>query len=77
MSDIKVGSWAFPSGNSVDVTFQRGADGLGHIRFWWDNPPPLEIGDLHFYLNLIRPEVIRRVQQYLEQPGRVLVVTIF
>ncbi len=53
---IKVGSWRCPSGNSVDVFFERDPNGVGHLFCAWDSPPPLSPEDHAYYLAVILPE---------------------
>lgn len=55
-----LGSWRFPSGNSVDVSHARDADGNDHLFCEWENPPPLRPSDMAHYRTVIRPQIIAR-----------------
>ncbi len=70
----RLGGWMCPSGNSVDVYLLAGDGSLRHVMFEWDAPPPLIVADELYYIGIILPAVTRRVQEYLEKPGRALVV---
>lgn len=57
MSQI-IGSWTCPSGNRVNAECQgAGSD----VQFYWDVPPPLPPEDHAYYLQVIRPQTLRRV----------------
>jgi hypothetical protein len=69
-----LGSWTCPSGNSCDVVLvPKGETVTVEIR--WDEPPPLRLEDAGFYVTIVRPAVVRLAQEYLECPGRALIVT--
>ena len=55
----KLGSWTFPSGNSCDVTYARDVNGVQHVFFAWDFPPPLGPDDAAYYQGVVVPEIIR------------------
>jgi hypothetical protein len=78
MTRVKLGSWICPSGNSVDVFFRRDATnaGLDYVDHEWDEPPPLRPEDQVYYIAVVRPAVIRLIQEYTERLGHVLVVTL-
>ena len=49
-----IGTWYFPSGNSVDVYVWR--DGLAfHTLHLWDSGPPLTPADEGYYRDVVRP----------------------
>jgi hypothetical protein len=73
VSRIRIGSWACRSGNSVDV-FVHPDDGIRHVTLEWDSPPPLSDADYADYVTGILPAMTRRLQEYLERPGRALVL---
>ncbi len=73
---LKLGSWVCPSGNSVDVYLHHDAAGRYHAWFYWDQPPPLLPADRAYYLAVIRPAVIRQLQERTGQDGTVLVLTV-
>ncbi len=64
MSAMKrfVGSWRFPSGNDCTARYERDRDGIGHIWFEWDSPPPLSAGDNRFYQAVVLPSVVRLIE---------------
>jgi hypothetical protein len=70
-----LGSWAFPSGNHVDV-YVEGDDGGRERRATceWDSPPPLSVADESYYLVIVLPALTRRAQEYLERPGQAMVL---
>jgi hypothetical protein len=68
VSRTRLGAWRCPSGNGVDVFFRRGADGIARIEFEWDTLP-LRGADQLDYVVRIRPEALRRVAEFTEQPG--------
>jgi hypothetical protein len=61
-----LGSWACPSGNSVDAYDCPRSTDLAIIRLEWDAPPPLTSSDEGYYRTTIRPALIARVRGYLE-----------
>jgi len=68
-----IGTWDFPSGNSADVYVWR--DGVAfHTLHLWDSGPPLTPADEGYYRDVVRPQVIVRVQEFLKLPGRVAVI---
>ncbi len=71
MKRLRLGSWICPSGNSCDAYLR----GELHVDFEWDSPPPLLPADEIYYLGVILPAVTRLTQEYLERPGRALVIT--
>jgi hypothetical protein len=73
----RLGSWTLPSGNSCDV-FIIGSDGaIRRMAFEWDSPPPFrDVADRVDYMMRVLREVTRRAQEYLERPGRAVVVTL-
>ena len=67
----QLGSWAFPSGNHVDVYLETDAGGdLRHATCAWDSPPPLSASDERHYLTVVLPALTKRAQEYLERPCR-------
>lgn len=74
MKGVRMGSWRCPSGNSVAVFLEGGAEPVRHLTLEWDVPPPLAPADHVFYRLVILPAIVRRVAEYLEQPGPSLVV---
>ena len=52
-----IGQWTCPSGNSVDVIVQ--GEGL-NLNFLWDQTP-LSPEDHKYYLEVIRPQALRRL----------------
>lgn len=75
MTSHRLGSWILPSGDSADVDLIDCGEGLGELRFFWDCGPPFAPSDESFYKLRVLPEVMRRVQEYRERTGRVLVLT--
>lgn len=73
----RLGSWACPSGNSVDAFLEpdRG-DGVRRLVLEWTAPPPLPDSDLAHYLAVILPALACRVREYLETPGPVVGVVL-
>ncbi len=69
MTRVPLGSWSTRSGNRVDVLLQRD-DGRGHreLDIEWQRWPPSE-GDLVDWLIYIKPDVVKRAQEFLEIPG--------
>jgi len=76
VSSHRIGSWKLPSGDSADVDLIDNGDGIGELRFFWDSGPPFVPSDESFYKLRVLPEVMRRVQEYQERTGRVLVLTL-
>ena len=75
MIRIRLGSWAFPTGNRVEVYLESDAgSGWRQATCEWDSPPPLTAADELHYLTLVLPALTRRAQEYLETPGPALVV---
>jgi hypothetical protein len=74
VSSHRLGSWTLPSGDSCDVDLVVVGDGIAELRFWWDSGPPFVPGDEAFYKLRVMPDVVRRVQEYQERLGPVLVV---
>jgi hypothetical protein len=73
---VRLGEWFFPSGQSMVACLEPDRrDGLRYATCAWDAPPPLRPDDLVHYLVVVRPALIRRAQEFLETPGRVLVLT--
>jgi hypothetical protein len=68
VSRTRLGSWRCPSGNAVDAVFRRGPDGIARVEFEWDTLP-LRAADHLDYITRIRPEALRRVAEFTEQPG--------
>ena len=74
---VRLGSWGYPSGNSVDVYLEPGdRAGVRHLALEWDDPPPLCTADLVHYLVVILPAVARRSAEYLEKVGPAVVVMV-
>lgn len=65
---VRLGAWACRSGNSVDAFLDRAADGYA-LALEWDAPPPLAWHDEFDYITRIRPAIVARAQEYLEQLG--------
>jgi hypothetical protein len=57
---VRLGSWVFPSGNSCEAVLRIDDQGRRHVRFAWDDPPPLSAADEAFYLSVVVPEVAQR-----------------
>jgi hypothetical protein len=74
MSRVSLGSWRCRSGNSIDVFVESVEDGVRHVTLEWDSPPPLSDADYADYVTGILPAMTRRLQEYLERPGRALVL---
>ena len=74
MSRVRIGSWTCRSGNSVDVFAHPADDGVRCVTLEWDSPPPLSDADYADYVTGILPALTRRLQEYLERPGRALVL---
>jgi hypothetical protein len=72
---ISLGVWTFPSGNRVAVYLEPDAgDGVRQATCEWDSSPPLSVADESYYLVIVLPPLTRRAQEYLERPGRALVL---
>jgi len=72
---VQIGSWTCRSGNNLEVYLDdAGADGVRPLIAQWDTPPPLSPSDQIDYDIRILPAIARRVQEYLEKPGAILVV---
>lgn len=71
----RLGSWRCASGNKVDI-YLRADDGSGvrQLEAEWDSPPPLSDSDFADYVAIILPTLTKRAQEYLERPGKALVV---
>jgi len=69
---VLLGSWATPRGNSCDV-FLIGEEPLRHVSIEWDRYP-LPTEDERHYTAEILPAITRRAQEFLELPGRAIVV---
>jgi hypothetical protein len=70
----RLGSWTCPSGNSVDVDLVPVSGLMSTLEFRWDQAPPLRPVDEVYYRAVILPDVTRRVAEYKELVGNVLVV---
>jgi len=70
----RLGSWTCPSGDSCDVVLVPKGDTVA-VEVRWNEAPPLRLEDAVFYVGVIRPAIVRLAQEYLECPGRALVVT--
>ena len=72
---VRLGKWGFPGGNNVTAFLEPDAgDGVRHATSEWDSPPPLGASDERHYLTVVLPALTRRAQEYLERPGRALVL---
>ena len=72
---VQLGAWTFPSGNRVDVYLEPDAGGgERHATCEWNSPPPLSADDERYYLAVVLPSLTRQAQEYLERPGRALVL---
>jgi hypothetical protein len=76
MTPHRLGSWSLPSGDSCDVDLVEPVEGIGELRFWWDLGPPFVPGDEAYYRIVVLPAVTKRVREYPEKIGRVLVLTL-
>ena len=74
---VSLGCWRLPaSGQRVRVFLCRDdRSGTRVIEFEWTGSGPRAC-DERFYSAVIRPAVIRRAQEYLEQPGQALVIEV-
>jgi hypothetical protein len=68
---VLLGSWRCPSGNSCDVYLDPRAVYPEQAVFCaWDREPPhWTLDDAAHYADTIRPEIRRRVREYLEIVG--------
>jgi hypothetical protein len=71
---VRLGAWTLPSGNRCRAFILPGA-GVRELAVEWSTSPPLRVDDRAFYEVVVRPAIIRRYQEYTEQPGEVLVIT--
>jgi hypothetical protein len=71
----RLGRWVFPSGNFLDA-YVEPDDGARERRATceWESPPPLSVADESYYLVIVLPALTRRAQEYLERPGRAMVL---
>ncbi len=69
-----LGSWRFPSGNSLDATIKTTADGAHLIACAWDTPPPLSASDRVHYHAVVLPQILELAAEYLEKPGAMALV---
>ena len=74
MKPHRLGTWRCPSGNNVDGLVLGDGD-LRVLACEWDDFP-LSAADELYYTLVIRPAITRRVQEYLERPGRALVLSL-
>jgi hypothetical protein len=58
---LPMGAWVLPSGNTCDAVLTIDENGIRHILFAWDDPPPLSPADESFYRRVVIPEVAHRV----------------
>jgi hypothetical protein len=70
----RLGSWICPSGNSCDADLVPVRAGVAMLTMGWDTPPPLRPEDEQYYRAVIRPAVVRLVQEYEERLGGAVVV---
>jgi hypothetical protein len=68
---IWLATWRCPSGNGVDVSLDPAAKYPEQAVFCtWDREPPYWApDDAAYYAEVIRPEIRRRVREYLEVVG--------
>jgi hypothetical protein len=71
---VRLGDWTCPSGNNVEVFYRLIGDGFAALELEWDGPPPLQPADEVYYLDVIRPAVVRLVAEYTEQTGCAVVI---
>jgi hypothetical protein len=56
----RIGSWALPSGNSVDVSHSVDERGIGHLWFGWDRTP-ITLEEADYYRAVIFPAVAAKL----------------
>jgi hypothetical protein len=71
---VRLGTWTCPAGNNVVVSL-AGERAVRRIECAWDRYP-LSAEDELVYTIEILPAITRRVQEYLEKPGRTLVLRV-
>ena len=64
----QLGSWAFPSGNHVDVYLETAIGDVRQATCAWDSA--LSASDERHYLTVVLPALTKRAQEYLERPCR-------
>lgn len=70
MTGFPIGAWDLPSGNRVQVSLANGnGTGLRTVRCAWHRFPPSK-RDQRYYREVIGPEVMARLCEYLEIPPR-------
>ena len=71
---VRLGAWIFPSGNRAPAApaFLEPdiGDGVRPATCEWDSAPPLSASDERHYLTVVLPALVKRTQEYLEQPCR-------
>ncbi len=74
---VRIGTWTFPSGNHADVYLAPDpGDGARRATCEWASAPPLSVEDEWHYLAVVLPALTRQAQEYLERPGRAMVLFI-
>ena len=70
MTGFPIGAWDLPSGNRVRVSLANGNGTGGRtVRCAWHRFPPSK-SDQRYYREVIGPEVMARLCEYLEIPPR-------
>ena len=70
MTGFPIGAWDFPSGNRVRVSLANGSGtGVRTVRCAWHRFPPSKT-DQRYYREVIGPEIMARLCEYLEIPLR-------
>jgi hypothetical protein len=68
-----LGHWKFPSGRTVALLLGPPSD-VRELTQVWSDPSPLVLSEQVYYLDVVRPEALRRLAEYLELPGRHVVI---
>ncbi len=56
---VSLGDRVSPSGNHCSVEYDLDENGVGHVSFRRDSPPPLSDEDNRFYLEVVLPKAVR------------------
>lgn len=77
MTGFPIGAWDLPSGNRVKVSLANGnGTGLRTVQCAWDRFPPSK-RDQRYYREVIGPEIMARLCEYLEiSPRKALYVEV-
>ncbi len=69
MTGFPIGAWDLPSGNRVKVSLANSnGTGVRPVQCAWERFPPSK-RDQRYYREVIGPEIMARLCEYLEAPS--------